>query len=223
VSFHKNVFVNCPFDEDYRPLLRPLLFTITYLGFKPRIALEELDSGAPRIQKIVELIKLSRYAVHDLSRLQARKKGEYYRLNMPFELGIDVGCRLFARGQHSLKRCLILEEQRYRYQAALSDLSGSDIAVHGRSPEVLVTEVRNWLNSQARVQAPGPARVWTAFLEFMSDNYDALTERGFSDRDVEILPVYELIGCIDEWVGDTRTPTARGRAGKRARVKRTAS
>ena len=214
MSFHKNVFVNCPFDDDYRPLLRPLLFTISYLGFKPRIALEELDSGTPRIQKIVGLIKLSRYAIHDLSRLQARKKGEYYRLNMPLELGIDVGCRLFGREQHSLKRCLILEEQRYRYQAALSDLSGSDIAVHGRSPEVLVTEVRNWLNSQAHMQAPGPTRVWTAFLEFMSDNYDALTERGFSKHDVEILPIYELIGCIDKWVSDLRRPPARGRVNR---------
>ena len=223
MSFHKNVFVNCPFDEDYRPLLRPLLFTITYLGFKPRIALEELDSGTPRIQKIVGLIKLSRYAIHDLSRLQARKKGEYYRLNMPLELGIDVGCRLFGRRQHSLKRCLILEEQRYRYQAAMSDLSGSDIAVHGRSPEALSAEVRNWLNSQAHVQAPGPARVWTAFLEFMSDKYDALKKRGFSDRDVETLPVGELINCINEWVCDMRTPPVRGRTNKSARGKRTAS
>lgn len=219
MNFHKNVFINCPFDDDYRPLLRPLLFTIAYLGFKPRIALEEFDSGTPRIQKILGLIKLSRYAIHDLSRLQARRKGEYYRLNMPLELGLDVGCRLFGRGQHTLKRCLILEEQRFRYQAAISDLSGSDIAVHNGSPEILVTEVRNWLNRHADVQAPGPARVWTAFLEFMSDNYSALKKRGFSDRDVESLPIYELIKCIDEWVDDSPAPP---RDGKRARRKRSA-
>jgi hypothetical protein len=222
VSFNKNVFVNCPFDDDYRPLLRPLLFTIAYLGLKPRIALEELDSGSPRIQKIIGLIRISRYAIHDLSRLQARKKGEYYRLNMPLELGIDVGCRLFGRGQNRLKRCLVLEEQRYRYQAAISDLSGSDIGVHGRSPEALVTEVRNWLNSQAHVQAPGPARVWTAFLEFMSDNYDSLKERGFSDLDIENLQVGELMNCIDKWVSATRTPP-RDSASKKAGTKRTAS
>jgi len=210
LSFNKNVFVNCPFDDGYRPLLRPLLFTIAYLGFKPRIALEELDSGTPRIQKIVGLIRLSRYAIHDLSRLQARKKGEYYRLNMPLELGIDVGCRIFGGRQHSLKRCLILEEQRYRYQAAMSDLSGSDIAVHARSPEALVTEVRNWLNSQAHLQAPGPARVWTAFLDFMSDNYVALKNRGFSDRDAEFLPIDELMTCIGEWVSRAQTPRSPG-------------
>ena len=202
MSYHKNVFFNCPFDEGYRPLLQPLLFTIAYLGFQPRIALEELDSGAPRIQRIVGLIKISRYAIHDLSRLQAKATDEYYRLNMPLELGLDVGCRLFGRGQHRLKRCLILEEQRYRYQAALSDLSGSDIGAHGGDPELLVTEVRNWLNSHARGQAAGPALIWRAFLDFKSSNYDALKLRGFSDGDVERLPVYELIAGIDRWVKD---------------------
>jgi hypothetical protein len=28
MPFHKNVFVNCPFDSDYLLLLRPLLFTV---------------------------------------------------------------------------------------------------------------------------------------------------------------------------------------------------
>lgn len=211
MGFQQNVFVNCPFDDDYLPLLRPLLFTITYLGFKPRIALQELDSGAPRIQKIVRLIALSRYAIHDLSRLQAREAGEYYRLNMPFELGVDVGCRLFGKGRCRQKRCLVLEAQRYRYQAAISDLSNSDIAVHGNAPEMVVAEVRNWLNNQSRLQAPGPARVWGGFLEFMADNYDALKRRGFSDRDIETLPIGELMECIAKWVKRTTGRSSPGR------------
>jgi hypothetical protein len=145
MGFAENVFVNCPFDEEYLPLLRPLLFTIIYLGFEPRIALERLDSGEARIQKIVSLLSESQYAIHDLSRLRSQKPGEYYRLNMPFELGVDVGCRLFGKGRLSKKKCLVLEAEKYRYQAALSDLSNSDIAVHGNSPPTVVSEVRNWL------------------------------------------------------------------------------
>lgn len=57
MAFNKNVFVNCPFDDEYVPLLRPLLFTIIYLGFVPRIALETLDSGEPRVEKILVLIR----------------------------------------------------------------------------------------------------------------------------------------------------------------------
>ena len=200
MGFAENVFVNCPFDDEYLPLLRPLLFTIFYLGFRPRISLETLDSGSPRIEKIVELIRSSKYAIHDLSRLQAREAGEYYRLNMPFELGIDVGCRLFGAGEQRQKRCLVLETERYRYQAALSDLSNSDIAVHGGAPVSLVAEVRNWLDSQARLRAPGPSRVWFAFLDFMAENSDALTRRGFSSRDIERLPVAELMQDIERWV-----------------------
>jgi hypothetical protein len=200
MAFKDNVFVNCPFDEDYLPLLRPLLFCVIYLGLTPRIALEALDSGAPRFEKIVSLIRSSKYAIHDLSRLQSSAAGEYFRLNMPFELGLDVGCRLFRSGQAAGKRCLILEAERYRYQAAISDLSNSDIATHSNEPVNVVTEVRNWLNTEARLRAPGPAAVWARFNEFMADNYDALKLRGFSDKDVDRLPVGELIVCMQDWV-----------------------
>ena len=202
MGFDRNVFVNCPFDEEYLPLLRPLLFTIIYLGFEPRIALERLDSGEARIQKIISLLTESRYAIHDLSRLKAEKVGEYYRLNMPFELGLDVGCRLFGKGRWSKKRCLILEADQYRYQAAISDLSNSDIGVHGNEPQEVVSEVRNWLNNNAGLQASGPSTIWGAFVDFMSDNYDALKARGFSDRDIEKLPVNELMECIRMWIAN---------------------
>jgi len=38
MAFDRNVFINCPFDDGYMPLLRPLLFTVYCLGFQPRIA-----------------------------------------------------------------------------------------------------------------------------------------------------------------------------------------
>jgi len=200
MGFQQNVFVNCPLDDDYLPLLRPLLFSIVYLQLTPRIALERLDSGEPRVQKIISLIKESKYAIHDLSRLQAGTAGEYFRLNMPFELGLDVGCRLFKLGRWSEKRCLILEAEKYRYQAAISDLSNSDIAVHGNQPVTVVTVVRNWLNNEARLSAPGPNQVWTRFNEFVADNYKTLTSRGFSHRDIQGLPIAELIQCMQDWV-----------------------
>ena len=211
------MFVNCPFDKEYLPLLRPLLFTIIYVGLKPRIALEALDSGAPRIQKIIELITESRYAIHDLSRLQAQQVGEYYRLNMPFELGVDVGCRLFGKGRWPKKRCLVLEVEHHRYQAAISDLSGSDIAVHNNDPQSIVTEVRNWLNNEAGLHAPGPASVLGAFMDFMADNYDDLKRRGFSERDIKELPVSELTECIERWVARKRVAMRTGRRRKRRR------
>jgi hypothetical protein len=72
--------------------------------------------------------------------------------------------------------------------------------VHGGDPENIVAEVRNWLDNQTRIQAPGPSRIWGAFLDFMADNYDVLKKRGFSNRDIENLPVGELMQCIERWV-----------------------
>ncbi len=126
-DFDRNVFVNCPFDEDYDRILQAVLFCLVRFGLKPRIASERSDADEPRISKILELIQSSRYSIHDLCRCQAREEGEYYRLNMPFELGLDLGCRHYGGGRLKEKVILVLEEKRYRYQAAISDLAGSDV------------------------------------------------------------------------------------------------
>ena len=200
MPFETSVFINCPFDDEYLPLLRPILFCVGDLGFEPRIALERLNSGEPRVEKILELIEASKFAIHDLSRLKAEKEGQFFRLNMPFELGLDVGCRIFGNPRLAQKRCLILEAERYRYQAAISDLSNSDIAVHGNDPLAALTEVRHWLAGEAGIRAPGPSALWGRFTDFMADNYDALIARGFSARDIENLPIRELLPCIRDWI-----------------------
>ena len=143
-SFSRNVFINCPFDREYIPILRPLLFTVLYLGYLPRITSESSDSLQQRIHKIRDLIEVSKFSVHDLSRIKSQKSGDFYRLNMAFELGIDYGCRLFKEGAARNKRCLILAEERYQYRRALSDLSGVDIKKHSNEPEEVVRQTRNW-------------------------------------------------------------------------------
>ena len=143
--FDTNVFVNCPYDDYFRPLLRPLLFTVLRAGLNPRMAAERLNSGETRFSKIVELVRESKYAIHDLSRIKAKRAGEYFRFNMPFELGLDVGCSCFGTGEQLSKRCLILEKEPYRYQIALSDLSNSDIAAHHDEPVRVVANFRNWM------------------------------------------------------------------------------
>lgn len=208
MTFETSVFINCPFDSAYLPILRPVLFCVIDLGFEPRIALERLNSAEARVQKIVELLREAKFAIHDLSRLKASEKGEFFRLNMAFELGLDVGCRIFGGGEFAEKKCLILETEKYRYQAAISDLSNSDIAVHGNHPPQALTEVRNWLSSEAKLKVLGPTALWGRFTDFMAWNYDDLKRQGFSDRDVEELPVPELMQCMKDWV---RAHPSRGR------------
>jgi hypothetical protein len=51
----KSVFINCPFDGAYLPFFHPIVFTVTRCAFKPRCALEVIDSGGTRIAKIEQL------------------------------------------------------------------------------------------------------------------------------------------------------------------------
>ena len=68
----KNVFINCPFDDKYFELLKTLVFTVVYFGYNPRISLESSDAGLSRLEKIINLIQESKYAIHDLSRLASQ-------------------------------------------------------------------------------------------------------------------------------------------------------
>ncbi len=178
----------------------PLLFTLVYLGYVPRIASESLDSGTPRIEKIVELITESKYSIHDLSRLQSSKKGEFYRLNMPFELGIDFGYRSFAEGDAKVKRFLILEKERYRYQRALSDLSGSDISNHNDQPEDIVHAVRNWFREMSPRKLASATVIWDDFNQFAFDFYQAREEQGYKDKDLRLMPTREYLDFVQEWL-----------------------
>lgn len=199
MSFEKNIFVNCPFDDKFLPLLRPLLFTIIYLGLSPRIALERTDSGESRLSKITQLIRESKYSIHDLSRSEAGAAGELYRLNMPFELGLDFGGRLFGSGEMLQKRTLVLEAKLHRYKAAISDLSGSDIECHYDEPYKVIGVVRNWLKSVCLTRAAGPARIEAAFTQFMTEDYNALTAEGFSSSDIALIPIGELMDRMYAW------------------------
>lgn len=199
-NFTKNVFINCPFDDEYSKLLRPLIFCLIYLGYNPRISLERFDSGETRINKIIQLIEESKFGIHDLSRLKAKKKGEYYRLNMPFELGLDIGCRIYNES-HFLEKChLIIESKPYRYQKAISDLSNSDIKFHKNDPIKLVRQIRNWFSENGITNVPSATVIWYKFNDFMKDFDDQRITNGFSDEDIYEMPIKEYIVEMQKWV-----------------------
>jgi hypothetical protein len=130
-GFEQSVFLNCPYDKEYRPFLRALTFTVLECGFVPRLASDEDDSGVARVEKIKTLIPSCRFSVHDISRMEPLASGDLPRFNMPFELGLDLGCRFYGGGALATKRCLILERDPHRYKAVLSDISGNDIRPAG--------------------------------------------------------------------------------------------
>lgn len=199
-DFGRNVFVNCPFDRDYDPILKAILFCLVRFGLRPRIATERSNAGETRIDKIAELIRESRFSVHDLSRCQAREAGEHYRMNMPFELGMDFACRRFAGPPYNDKRMLVLEEQRYRYQAALSDLAGIDIEPHEGRHDIAVRKVRDWLAGMPGFDKLPPSRLLSEYEDFQEWYAELQRAAGASADDLRVVPVAELLQAMHEWM-----------------------
>lgn len=199
-NFEKNVFVNCPFDREYLTLLQPILFTLVYLKFNPRIASERCDSGESRFSKICEIVQQSKYGIHDLSRIKAKKKDEYFRLNMPFELGLDIGCRIFSSKKLQTKRLLVLEEEKHSFQVALSDLSNSDIKSHGNEAIKVIQHVRNWFVENDIKLLASPMIIWYSFTDFMKDFEDKRIKDGFHGSDIYEMPIPEYIDYVRSWI-----------------------
>lgn len=198
-EFEKNVFVNCPFDADFRPLLLGIVFTIVYFGFRPRLSLERADSAESRIEKIIELIKESKFGIHDLSRIVSTNGDEHYRMNMPFELGIDYGCQKLKGGKWAHKKILILEKERYRFQKAISDLSGSDIKNHDNEVDKAITAVRDWLVTEELERGDSGNRVWDRFNDFHAYLYDEVVE-GDGHASTDDVQISEIIHHMTNWM-----------------------
>ena len=63
----------------------------------------------------------------------------------------------------------------------------------------LIGIVRNWLKNVRLLDAVVTARIASAFTDFIAQNYDSLTAKGFSPADVEALPISELVECMERW------------------------
>lgn len=193
-----HVFINCPFDNHYFPLLKPLLFTIIYMDLVPRIS-ETSDSGEVRLNNIRELMSESRYSIHDLSRMDALKENDLPRFNMPFECGIDFGFKLSNLNGYGAKRFLILEKEKYRYQKVISDISGNDIKAHDNSPETLVKAIRDWFKSSFD-NVPMYKEIWLAFNEFEFSYEEILNANGYDPKDISALTFSDIIENMQAWI-----------------------
>lgn len=204
-TFEKSIFINCPFDDEYKPLLRVITFTCAYCDFIPKVA-EKKDSAITRISIIIDLLKKSQYSIHDLCRMESKKQGELARFNMPFELGIEYGIRQCDSVQAKAKKAMIIDIDEYRYKQSLSDISGSDIHSYGNDPMIQPQElnkiIRNWLWTILQPQRPPQHRViWEQFTEFIADLERSLeAELNGKKAEINELPMTEFIDLAISWV-----------------------
>mgnify|MGYP001061533632 CR=1 FL=1 len=198
MAFENNIFINCPFDKEYNPILKVLVFGSIYLGYKPLLS-ETLNSAESRVEGIQDLISKAKYSIHDLSRMESSKKNELARFNMPFELGIDIGCRKFGNTNMNQKCLLIFDKIKYRYQKSISDLSGNDIEIHNDNPEIALRKFRNWIFKIKRDKIDSANKIWRLYNEFNGDFFEIAKSNELADADIEEMPGDEFCLHIAEW------------------------
>jgi hypothetical protein len=86
----KAVFVNCPFDEEFKPIFRAMIFAVISSGYNPRCALDATDGAEIRVSKIATLIGECDYGIHDLSRADS-SDGSRFGAPQNFTFGSSDG------------------------------------------------------------------------------------------------------------------------------------
>ena len=166
-SYEDSVFINVPFDSKYARLGNAIVFAVHDCGFVARSALEVVDSGQARVEKILNIIRQSKFGIHDISRAGLDKNTKLARFNMPLELGFFLGAKRYGSKRDRQKRCLVLDRERYRYRNFCSDISGQDIRAHNDQPRDAIRAVRDWLSShRSGVAIPGGKAVFERYERF---------------------------------------------------------
>jgi hypothetical protein len=196
-----SVFINVPFDRQYKKLFDALVFAVHDCGFLARGALEQDDGSQVRLDKILEIVGKCSLSIHDLSRTSLDSKFHLPRFNMPLELGIFIGAKKFGGAKHKGKSCLILDRDPYRFQIFCSDIAGQDIRAHHNDVSDAIAAVRNWLrtNHPSNTGIPGAARISGRYLRFRQQLPALGRAAGLDIRELNFLDYRTLVsGWLDE-------------------------
>jgi hypothetical protein len=139
----QQVFINCPFDRQYKPLFDAIVFTLHDLGYVALYALNKRSGGALRLPRIHKQLGDCAYSIHDLSRVSLSGPLRLPRFNMPFEAGVAYAMHAASlpRRRHEL---LLLDAKAHRYQASISDLAGLDPQNHNNNAMKAIEAVRTF-------------------------------------------------------------------------------
>jgi hypothetical protein len=195
-AYSQSIFINCPFDGQYKQLFEAAVFTVYYCGYWPRCALEVYDSGQVRIEKIFKLIEGCHFGIHDISRTELDTDSQLPRFNMPLELGMFLGAQRFGTGRQKTKNCLVFDREPYRYQKFMSDIAGQDIAAHAGDPATLITQIRDWLSAVARPnKQPGGQAIATHFEAFRKDVPDICAKLSLVPNELTFVDYGNVVGA----------------------------
>ncbi len=199
-SRSSRVFINCPFDDEFKPIFDAIIFAIHDLGFEARHALIK-DGDDLRLPRIAREISGSKYSIHDLSRVEITGKQKLPRFNMPFEAGIAFSLSHFA-DESKPHHLLLLDSKRYRYLATLSDAAGLDPKIHDANPEKAIENVRNFLSEKIKApMLPGGEHVQKRYGLFLARLPAAADMHKLSMKELQSWSyVNDLQALMSNWI-----------------------
>jgi hypothetical protein len=167
-DYERNVFINCAFDTNFLEMFRAIVYTVHDCGFIARCALETGNKDGVRIDKIIKIIRECKYGIHDLSCVEITEISPYPRFNMPYELGVFMGCKHYGDVRQQKKDFLVLDSEPHRYKRSISDLAGYDFLPHYNDLVTVIAVIRDWICDAASKQLPGPIYYQDRFKKFQS-------------------------------------------------------
>ncbi|MBC7571192.1 MAG: hypothetical protein H7319_15885 [Spirosoma sp.] len=201
IDYDRNVFINCPFDDKFKPLYRAIIFSIHACGFIARSAQEGSKQNI-RFTRILDLIGDCRYGIHDLSRIDLKVMP---RNNMPLELGVFIGCRHFGTAYDYEKDYLVLDSVPHRYKQHITDLGGEDPSIHYNKPQEVVRCVRDWLIYYAPLDEQplisSHSIMFEQLTRFYEEAPDICKSKGLVFKD---LLFDEITTLITDWISSER-------------------
>jgi hypothetical protein len=151
------VFVNCPFDSDFKPLMDAIVLSTVACGFVPRTANDTGDVSRPRMDRIKSAMEECGYSIHDLSRCTGGGDWNLARFNMPLELGMAMSLG---------HEWLVLVPVSHSYAGFVSDLAGYDLKPHDGTHAALIRAVMSWLSTRRDDYTVEPSSVIDRFDTF---------------------------------------------------------
>ncbi|HKO99913.1 MAG TPA: hypothetical protein VJU86_23265 [Pyrinomonadaceae bacterium] len=201
-NYEKNVFINCPFDDEYQPLFNAIVFAVNDMGFRPKSAKDESNAGDIRFLKIQDLIEECKYSIHDISRAEIDTATGLPRFNMPLELGLDLGCKRYGKPHHQEKVLLVLDIRQFSYRDFISDIAGQDIQAHRAEPAEVINVVRNWLRLELDpklVITPGGPVIYARYVRFQATLPSICSKLSW---DIDDLPFSDFSWAVAEWIAN---------------------
>ena len=192
------VFLNIPYDEEFRSLYVAYIVGLYQLNLVPHLA-SEIPGGARRLDRIFELIQSCRYSIHDLSRVEVSPApSSAPRFNMSLELGMTITWERLNPDQHTW---FVWESEPYRLQRSASDLNGTDPYIHNGTPEGVLREL---CNAFRRNPTPSVSKMLELY-RFVNSGLDAFLKKNGTRNPYDRSVFMDL--C---WVSSRLTELLRG-------------